>query len=194
MTWFETLSTISSFVVIIGGACWTYKTYIQQRQKYPKARLSQDVQAIRLNEDKSCIHTCVTIENTGAVLLKIESVRNYVYQVLPLSGEMQTRLTTGDDLYDQTGQELLWPSLDDRETMHTQMEIEPGETDTIQFDSVISSAVEAIQVYTYFKNVSKRDKEIGWNTWKTYDISAIQRFGGVQCLQNSKNRSHHRKR
>jgi hypothetical protein len=177
MNWTDILTSISSVIVIIGSAFWSYKMYRQKRCRFPKASLTQEIQKIKLTDDKICIHTCITIKNIGDVLLSIDSVKHHIYQVLPLTKEMSGKVENGQNLYDEKGKEIDWPIIDHREISVGQFEIEPGENDVIQFDSLIPSNVQVIQVYTYLKNVTKRNKEIGWSIWKICNVPEMKKGG-----------------
>ena len=176
-TWADILSIIASIFLglgVIGGLIWTIYTWRQRRAKFPKANLSQEVRAIRLTDDKLCMHTSVEIRNIGEVMLSLCSAKNIVHQVQPFDASLQEALDSQGKLYDGLNKEIEWPVLDTKEVKWDQnVEIEPGETDTVSFDLVIPSHIEVVQIYTYFQNVAKRGRDIGWQTSQFYDISKL---------------------
>lgn len=177
-TWADILSIIASIFLgmgVIGGAIWTYYIYNQRRGRLPKANLSQEVQAIRLTNDKICIHISIRIQNKGDVMISIYSATNIVYKILPLDFLIQRGLEGQGELYDALKKEICWPALDSKDIDWKQkpLEIEPGEDDTSHFDLVIPADIELIQVYTYFRNVKKRGRDIGWHTEQIYDVSKL---------------------
>lgn len=186
-TWADILSIIASILLglgIIGGGIWAIYTYKQRRAKFPKANLSQEVRAIRLTDDKICIHTSVTIQNIGEVILSLCSAKNIVYQIQPLHASIQKKLDRQGKLYDDLNKEIDWPTLDSKEVKwDRKVEIEPGEEDIVSFDLVIPSGIEVVQIYTYFQNVAKQGREIGWQASKFYDISRLISGGEKECRE-----------
>ena len=181
----DILSIIASIFIglgIIGSGIWTIRSYMRERRKFPKANLSHKVQAIKLTDDKVCIHTFVRIQNIGDVMLSICSAKNIIYQIRPLHGCIQERLKDGIGLYDELGKEIEWPIIGRSEVKWAehQFEIEPGEEDTVDFDLIVPSDVEVIQVYTYFANVAKRKHEIGWSSLDFYEVAKIAQLGGEE--------------
>ena len=176
-TWADILSIIASILLglgVIGGVIWTIYTWRQRRAKYLKANLSQEVRAIRLTDDKICIHTSVEIKNIGEVILSLCSAENTAYQIQPLGDSVKGALGGQGKLYDDVDKEIDWPALDTKEVKWGQnVEIEPDETDAVSFDSVIPSHIEVVQVYTYFQNVVKRGRDIGWPASQFYDIPKL---------------------
>jgi hypothetical protein len=175
--YFESLSDILSIAVTasvaLGGAIWGYRTYRQRRSIFPKANLSQKVKAIRLTDDKVCLHISTRIQNRGDVLISIRSATNTVYQILPLDSSIQEELGGQGKLYDNISKEINWPKLDSRKVDwgNNYIEIEPGEEDTVHFDLLIPASIELIDVYTYFQNVAKRGRDIGWETQGFHDLT-----------------------
>jgi len=174
--WADILSVIASIFIclgVIGGAIWKYRTYLRERQKFPKATLSQTVVAIRLTDDKVCIHTSVTILNIGKVMLALSSATHNIYQVQPIDNRLLERLKDTEEVYDAQNKEIQWPVLDNKQIDVSKQpwEIEIGENDTIDFDSIIPSCVETINVYTYFANSVKPD--LGWPISGLYKVAEI---------------------
>lgn len=176
--WVDILSLVGAIAVslgVIAGGVWTYVIYRRERRKFPKANLSHKVRAVQLTDDKVCVHTSVTIKNVGDVMLEIRLAHNVICQIQPLDGRMQQRLRSGRKLYYEAGKEIAWPEIGRRDVdmTRTPLEIEPGEEDTIHFDVIIPSDVKVVQVYTYFKNVTKRKREIGWPISGLFEVSKI---------------------
>ena len=49
-----------------------------------------------------------------------------------------------------------------------------GETDEVTYDFLIAENVSEVQVYTYFKNVSKKGREIGWGRTVRAELPALR--------------------
>ena len=182
-SWVDIFSIIASAVIVLGvivGGIWKIVAYVQERRRFPKANLSHKVQAIKLTDKKVCIHTSIRIQNIGNVMLHFESAKHTIYQILPPLDYMQERFESKEYLYDDQGREVNWTIVAEKEFEFAQhpLEIEPGEEDAINFDLLIPSDVEVIQVYTYFKNVKKRKREIGWSVSGIYNVEEIMKLGG----------------
>ncbi len=181
----DILSIITSIFIVLAivvGGIWRLQIYRRERRKSPKANFSHKVQAIKLTDDKVCIHTSGRIQNIGNVMLSICSAKNTIYQIRPLNGCIQERLKDGIGLYDELGKEIKWPLIGHSEVEWSEhlFEIEPGEEDTVEFDFIVPSDVEVIQVYTYFANVAKRKPEIGWHSLDFYEVAKIAQLGGEE--------------
>ena len=181
--WGDILSLVGTIAIslgVIAGGVWTYIIYRRERRKFPKANLSHKVRAVQLTDDKVCVHTSVTIKSVGDVMLEIRSAHNVVYQIQPLDDQMQQRLRSGGKLYDEVGKEIAWTEIGrrDLDITGTPLEIEPGEEDTIHFDVIICSDAKVVQVYTYFENVVKRKREIGWPISDFFKVAEIAQIGG----------------
>lgn len=177
----KSLADILSIVniVILGlavlvGAIWRFGIYRRQRIGIPKANLLQEVQAIKLH-DTICIHIAAKIRNTGDVMISIRSATNIVQQIRPLHDSTQKESRSEAESYDKLGKEINWPgySKEVKWEKGQEIEIEPGEEDTLHFDLLIPAGTELIQVYTYFQNVAKKGRDIGWHTQRFYDITKL---------------------
>jgi len=185
-TWADILSIISGIIVSLGAVVaviWAIYKDRKRRARVPKVNLSQEVRAIRLTDDKICIHTSVEIKNIGEVILFLCSAKNIAYQIRPLGDSVKRALGGQENLYNGLDKEIDWPILDRKEVKWDQnIEIEPGEEDTVSFDLVIPSNIEVVQVYTHFPNVAKRGR-VGWPVSQFYDISELLSGGEKECRE-----------
>jgi len=187
-TWADISSIVAGVILglgVIGGGIWRIYIHKQQRGKYAKANLSQKVQAIKLTDDKACIHTSVRIQNIGGVMLSLCSATNIVHQIRPLDDLIVKGLEGQEQLYDDLSKEIRWPALDSKvvDWGEKPIEIEPGEEDTVDFDLVIPAGIEVVQVYTYFQNVKKRGRDIGWYTEQFYNVPELLSGGEKGCQE-----------
>jgi hypothetical protein len=102
---FQNLTTITA--VIVGGF-WSYKIFIQKRQKYPRATIEHKVihRSISSEEKYDLLSLDVIVSNNGDVLLKLESGEIFVKQMLPLSEK-----TTQDRNYESNSNSFQIQSL-----------------------------------------------------------------------------------
>jgi hypothetical protein len=190
MVAFESLADVLSIVITasaaVGGAIWAIYKLRKRRAHWPKANVSQEVQAVRLTDDEICIHTCARIQNIGDVMISICSAKNIAYQIRPLPASIQAGLKGQEvKFYDELNKEINWPELDIKEVTWKphDFEVEPGEADTVHFDLIIPSDIEVIQIYTYFQNVKKRGRDRGWPTERFYDVPKLLSGGARECRE-----------
>jgi len=158
---------IASIAAIIVGGFWTYLLFVKRRSRHPHVNLSQDVTFKPLQNGKVLLNVEVKISNVGAVLVSLRGGEITVSQVSPLNQPLE-------ELLKKNQEEILWPVIDSRELkwQREDFEIEPGETDSVTRDFIIEKTVKIVQIYSYFKNVSKkRGPEIGWSITKIYDVA-----------------------
>ena len=85
-------------------------------------------------------------------------------------------LGTGDSF------EYAWPLIGDRTLEYSDdryLEVEPGESEAIDFDVFIDGDVKVVQIYSYLKNVSKKSREIGWNCTSIHQLVARGKAEGA---------------
>ena len=167
------LESAAKIVALGVGGAWTYMLFIRKRQQYPRAQLTHECVAYRVNQERSLLRVTLNIRNTGDVLLRIESGQVRVQQISPLvTGEtLEIEGFAGRD-----GQfEYAWPELGYLDLPYTSgagLEVEPGESEAIQFDLFVKTGVQVVQIYTYVKNVSKAGREIGWNCTSVHPLES----------------------
>jgi hypothetical protein len=165
---------ILSVLAILVGAAWTYMLFIQHRQKFPRAEIKHDVVVKKLGHRQRLVHVTVTVKNTGDVLLTLVSHLTRLQQIVPASDELIETLQAGDDPVKAGNAEFLWTMLCERKSDWSdedeQREIEPGESQDIDVDFFVGPEPETVSVYSYFTNMTKSSKEIGWNFTSFHDL------------------------
>lgn len=171
-------SSIQALVTVVAisvGGLWTYRLFIQGREQFPRAALAHHITERGLPANRRLLHVVTTITNTGGVLLSLNTGRIWVQQVLPVPGHIADQLQRNIDLVKQGETEIEWPCIGLRETDLSEepCEIEPGETDHLHFDFVVESEVRTVKIYSYFENVRRRDRPIGWTVSTFHDMGSI---------------------
>lgn len=164
-------AVLTSIALIIGGA-WSYLIFVKKRQKFPRAEVSHKFVKLPFSENKVVLRTIVTIENTGDVLLSLESGFIWVHRISPLTSEEKQEIDQAEEEEVTVSKEELnteadWPLLFER-NFSSKVEVEPHEKDeSLCYDFLLDNTVDIIQVYTYFRNQKKRGlfkrHQIGWN-------------------------------
>jgi hypothetical protein len=164
------IEALFTIIAIIVGGVWTYMLFIKRRQQYPRADITHKIINIPLTNGKTLLRVKTIISNPGEVLLTLASGETRVQQILPLSDDITADIAVGKDPVVE-GTEAGWPLLGRRVREGAPCEIEPGEKDEICYDFVIDSGVQATFVYSYYRNIMKKDRDIGWGLTTFNDMS-----------------------
>lgn len=173
-SWKETADLIEAIVTILAiivGGVWGYWLFVKNRQRYPRAEISQSVIHKDLDNEKTLLHVDVIITNIGNVLLEIISLKTKISQILPLPDKIKKTITDGQDPVLEGKTEVDWPLKASREEQFEKSgcEIEPGESQSIQFDFFIDSDVELIEIYSSVVNETKRKLKLVWDNTTIYE-------------------------
>lgn len=173
---------------IIVGGFWTWMLFIKKREKFPRAELTHAITHRVLPGEKKYLRLDVKIANKGEVLLSLESGKVWVQQILPLQDEFLEALQAGKDLAKPGATEYEWPIVAERETDWTQkpIDIEPGEVHPISYDLIVDADARTVEIYTYFKNCQRKDREIGWVLTSLYDLDSNARTDTLPRVERSR--------
>ena len=168
----EVANHVVSVVAVLFGGFWGYLLFVKRRQKYPHANLVHHITHRPFGGGKTLLQVSVTISNTGEVLLSPVFAEMRVQQLLPPLPDVVKCLEEGEDPVPDGDTEVQWPQLKERKTTWPagEFEIEPGESDQICYDFFVDSEVTTVEVYSHFRNASKRQSDIGWHLTSTYDL------------------------
>ncbi len=163
-----TVQSVATVVALIIGAWWVLK----RRRTYPRAKFTHDISEVALDDGRVLLHVAITVENVGDVLVPIGTSVVCAQQINPLPDEHKTRLASAGRLLAEDAQEVDWPILDRCDQNWEGNELEPGESGAFHFDLVVPSTSRTVLVYSYFTNLAKRPREIGWNTSTIYHLGS----------------------
>jgi hypothetical protein len=114
-----------------------------------------------------------------------------VQLILPLDNALKDKLRRNESLIDQENStEVSWPGITTltRSWAPGTFQMEPHESDEVDFDFILDATIETVAVYTYFDNTSKAGRNrayadgaerastqnhgIGWSWTTIYQISS----------------------
>ena len=171
--------------IVVAGA-WTYQLFVRQRQRFPRAVLKQDVLIRRLPIGQNLLTITAVLRNVGQTLIEVDRITVVVQQLAPLKpAHVAERIKQHDPLDPGGRREILWYRIGYRRTYFRQgqFEIEPGESDQVNFDFVISERVTAIKVDVHIENRAKRRGLTGdWWT-RAGTLGETSRCIGWQCIR-----------
>ena len=165
------IANLFTIGAIIWGVYWTYYLFVKNRQKYPRADVKHTLIQKYLGYGKILLHVDVEVTNLGDVLINLKSGEIRLLQVLPLCGKIDEVLQGDEDPVEKGKTELNWYQLSLRElSFDKPCEIEPKESEAFHCDFVIKNDVQTVEIYSYFWNQHKANKELGWDCTTLHDI------------------------
>ena len=158
---------------IIAGGSWTYLLFVQQRQRFPHLKLEHKITHVPLPEHRILLVLDVTHSNVGTIKVNFSTadIRIYGLKRLPnLSGNTIDLLNKGrmpDDI-EPVG---MWTLLAQQPQRWNpdQLFIEPGESDQLHYEFVLSDDDGPLLIYTYYRNPAVKDRDAGWSLRSIYD-------------------------
>jgi hypothetical protein len=168
----DVAQSVFTVLGIVVGGVWTYLLFVKRRQRYPRAKVGHKITHKRLPGDRHLLHVVTEVSNTGEVLLTLGSGLTRVQQVLPPPSDLVKVVRNGKDPVGPADTEYPWPCVGERlrDWTNDPREVEPGETDEIHWDFIVEPDAQTLEIYSYFKNVTKEGREIGWNLTTMYDL------------------------
>jgi len=162
---------LTSAAILVGGS-WSYLLFVRRRQRYPRANLKHEITHRTIGDGFVLLSVAATITNNGEVLLSLASAETRVQQVVPAPPDLLAAAKKGKDPVVEGETEVQWPPLCSRRSKwdKDQFQIEPGESDRIQYDFILKDDVITVGVYTYLKNEKVPKREIGWGVTTLYDL------------------------
>lgn len=168
----ETIQAILTSAAIIVGAVWTYKLFEQKRQKFPRAKIEQQVSHRRLRAGEILLSVEVTISNAGDVLLAIESGEIIVMQMLP-PGSRLSHLMKESALIEDGTRLTQWDVLG-RQSSLKGIEIEPGENQQVFSHFIFGGDLQTVLIRTSIANSRKYRRRLEWQHDTLYDLPSAQ--------------------
>ncbi len=177
------VSDVASNAITIAGVAiggwWTYRTFIRERTRWPKANLELAISHRDLTPDQTFLHVKVKVHNAGRGLMTLTKLRVDVRQVLPLADGSAKALGDGSlirpgrwmaewPIRPQDHHKRLWPGKESE----AEPRIEPGENDEFGSDFLVPSTWETVHVYVYVTNAALKGRdELGWTVTSYYDLT-----------------------
>jgi len=154
----ESLLKIGALLV---GAWWTWFGFIRKRLRFPSANVEHHV-TMWPDAGLTFIHLSIRITNNGNVLMQVEQGCAWVEQLTPLHKSIEDRLRDNGDLVPDGLVDAQWIMIRRRDLPKGFCrDIEPGETDHIDFDFAIDQSIRRVLIYSNLANRKKEDR--GWN-------------------------------
>ncbi len=177
----QTTQSLIGILAILVGAWWTYDNFINERKHFPHGNIEQTTSHIPLSPDINLLRVTLKATNSGTFKMEIVKSIERIQQILPILCPGNHAVCAKDqvDLAIQktVRQEdrFVWPMIAMRESLYkSPLDVEPGETENMDFEFAINSEVSAIRVSSYIRNESKvhGNKESGWHMSSFYNLTS----------------------
>ena len=88
------------------------------------------------------------------------------------AGKSALREGKVDDLFQEDGKQIAWRELGCRESIwaNGELEIEPGETEELQYEFILDNTIQTVKIVSYFRNIKRGEPEVGWRLTTIYDL------------------------
>jgi len=167
----QALQALVTSAGVLAGLAW----FLRRRQAHPRVTLTHDITHRQVAEGRIWLRVTATAENKGNVLVRFSSAKTYIQQVVPPTGVIAESIQRGQSpiLPDRT--EIEWQALAECVAPPGTVELEPGETDAISWDFILSEKPRTIIAYTHLPNENKsRAGTPGWGVQTVYDLSTSE--------------------
>src|SRR5690242_12717437 len=152
----DNLQAIATIIAIIAGGIWTYLLFVEQRQRFPHLKLEHQIMHVPLPEHRMLLVLDVTHSNVGAIKINFSTadIRIYGLKHTPgLSGDMIARLNKEGRAPDEIEPTAIWGLLAQQaQDWKRDLFIEPGESDQLHYEFVLSEDDGPLLIYTYYRN------------------------------------------
>lgn len=171
---FNIIQKIVSITAIIIGGIWTYNLFILHREAYPKADVSYQIEQRKLSNEYTLIQVFIKVENSGNTVLRL------------IKGDVRLLdISFPNESIEKDLKQFGKPALRKESTFHWEtiqfvkidwpkgkIEIEPSESDQLDFEFIIPSHYKFIKIYSWFTNLKKtvEGETIGWTASKLYNL------------------------
>lgn len=166
----------TSIAIIVAGV-WSYLRFVQNRQRYPRAKVEHNISHRSFAQDKVLLHVVVIITNVGEILLSLISLETRIQQVLPPPDQVLDLVGKGRSPVLEGETEINWPAAVDPYELRLKgemCEVEPGESQEFHHDFVVGAEIRTVAVYTHVMNEKKRARQLGWDATTLYDLPASE--------------------
>ena len=164
----EVTQAVATVAALVVGAVWSRRTIFKKREEFPKIRLGHAIHTAVVDETHRFVRISLTIENQGSVLVRLDEVDSWLYQVAPWPDDILSE----EKMLDVDRGDYRWPGVpgvSNRMIRPQKVEIEPEETQELHFDYLMTREVRTIIAYSYVNNPTKKIG-IGWNTSTVHDM------------------------
>ncbi len=170
----QTVQAVATTAAIIVGGYFALRRFQVFRPFEPHLTVTHSISHRPVGSQYVHIAVDVALSNTSRVSIALNEGEFSIQQVSPVSDSEVERIYT--QVFDnQEQKDLQWKILNriERAWSQDEMIVEPGETHHEIAEFIVTSSVESVLVYSFFRNPSYRKDSRsaeGWSATSIYDI------------------------
>lgn len=175
--------TIANICAIIFGGYWTYARFIQERHHVPRAAIENIISSEYIDHKLRILRVTVIISNKGDSKIDAKNFLVRIHQINPIDCTTG-RKCVSDEISKALNEKnrdanlFAWPLVSERKfSTDTPLQIEPGETEELNFEFAIKPEIKSIRVYSHIQNESNTIAQMGWHQSNYYDFQPKQQSG-----------------
>ena len=144
--------------LMVGAAGIAIYLFGVEREGYPRAEVQHSVATRPLDERWTWLYATVTLRNAGKRLIELhdKEVVVRVQRVLPLSRVFREQLASGTSIVPPGDRRVPWKRIGSEYRLPINLRVEPGESDSIDYEFVIPCWIETARVYTHIPGRCRR--------------------------------------
>lgn len=160
----EGVITIAAIVV---AGTWTYFLFWKERQTLPRAVLDLTVEQHRIQRNKLLVRVTAVLSNSGRVPMCIERGYARMHAIRPSDKTFGSILDEWSQTTENIKHHLPAPLISKLKYTPTKnCLVESMETEHVIFDFIVPDGkFQLVEIYVYFSNLARKDREIGWGKW-----------------------------
>src|SRR5688572_27239914 len=89
---FDMVQSGTTALALVVGGVWTYKIFVQQRQKYPRASLALQVADRRASDGRIILSIAAELKNIGSTLIRVQQVEVSVQRLEPIRSDLHKKM------------------------------------------------------------------------------------------------------
>lgn len=156
------LQSIFTITAIIAAAWW----FFFQAETSPRIGLSHLVNYHKIHDDWTWIYVSIKLENLGKRPISLSSEKVWLQKILPVDKNIKDKIEQDINLTAEKGN-IDWPLIGEPYQKEIDIEIYPGESDTLNYEFIIPSYVKTIRLYSFYQ----KDGSIkGWRLASLHDL------------------------
>jgi hypothetical protein len=186
----QAIQAALTIVAIVVGGLWAYMLFIKQRQQYAHLKIEHQVTHVLLPKHRILLIVDVNHSNVGTVKVSLTSADVKIYSLRQQSPTAEAIEQVNGSRFSADEPDLLWDiqaerkaTWDPQRNMFLEMlarfrntrtnpderVVEPGESDQLHYEFILSDDAWPLLIYSYFENPTITDRNIGWVTRSLYD-------------------------
>jgi hypothetical protein len=159
------LGGLQSFLTILAIVCAAW-WFFAQAESLPKLNIKHTVTHKKIHNDWVWVYASTTLTNQGKTPVYCHHSKAWVQKILPLDEKLQQQIAKNNRLMSDSGR-VEWPVIGDIYDSSIDVQIDPGEEQTINFEFLVPSYIEVIRFYTGFP---EDGLEHGWSLATVHDL------------------------